>query len=62
MRYLCPVCSSELRKRAMNYPGNLKRRSIDSVYDRYVCSECEETFSFEDIVVEKEGESPDWLF
>jgi len=42
--YECPLCGKELRKRAMNYSGNLKRRSIESIHDRFVCSSCEETF------------------
>lgn len=62
MKYLCPVCTKELRARAMNYPANIKKRSLESVYDRYVCSSCERTFSSEEIIVKREGKSPDWMF
>ena len=59
--YECPLCSKKLRKRAMNYEGNVKRRSIESVHDRFVCSRCEETFSVEEAVLVEDDDTPFWF-
>lgn len=59
-RYECPSCGKELRKRAMNYRGNLKRRTIEDIHDRFVCSKCEETFSVEQAVLVESDDQPPW--
>lgn len=59
--YECPLCGKTLRKRAMNYSGNLKRRTIEDIRDRFVCSSCEETFSVEQAVLVEDDETPVWF-
>lgn len=59
--YECPLCGKELRKRAMNYSYNLKRRSVGNIHDRFVCSRCDETFSVEDAVLAEDAEMPSWF-
>lgn len=61
MKFLCPLCDSELRKRAMNYPKNIKLRTIESVHDRFVCSDCQATFDQEEVKRVEEDSDPEWL-
>lgn len=61
MKYLCPICDRQLRKRAMNYPQNLKRRKISSIHDRFVCSSCQATFDEDEVKRVEEDDDPDWL-
>ena len=57
MKYLCPLCRGELRKRANNSSGNIKLRSIESKRDRFVCGSCEKTFGYTDVLTVSESES-----
>jgi uncharacterized protein with PIN domain len=52
----CPECGSVLEKRSANVASNVRRRKIDSIWDRYVCRSCRETFSrreIEDVMLSK---------
>ena len=57
--YSCPSCGRQLTKRGPNMLANIKKRSIGSPFDRYVCEKCELTFSSRE--VEFEGESEMWF-
>lgn len=45
----CPECGRKLTKRRPNYLRNVRRREIENVHDRYVCKNCTETFSEDEI-------------
>ena len=59
MKYECPQCSDELRKRAPNLMPNIRRRRIGNPTDRFVCTSCRETFSSHEI--EWVGDSEVWF-
>lgn len=45
MTYECPECGNQLGERSANISQNVKRRELESIWDRYVCRNCEVTFS-----------------
>lgn len=46
----CPSCGNKsLRKRGVNTPGNIKRRTMEDKCHRFVCDSCEWTGSKRDI-------------
>jgi len=45
----CPECGNELGKRAPNTAENVRRRELESIWERYVCRSCEQTFSRREI-------------
>lgn len=45
----CPECGNELGMRAPNTAVNVRRRELESIWERYVCRNCEKTFSRREI-------------
>lgn len=45
----CPECGRQLTKRGPNLLRNIRSRSVENVHDRYVCKNCQETYSEEEI-------------
>lgn len=48
----CPDCGSQLRARRPNHLVNIRRREIESRYDKFVCPSCNETWAKEEVVEE----------
>ena len=46
----CPECERDLRVRGPNLLKNLRRRQVEDIHDKYVCPNCETTFSREEVV------------
>lgn len=45
----CPECGAQLGERSANLSSNVKRREIESIWDRYVCRSCDTTWSRREI-------------
>lgn len=45
----CPNCEQILRERGLNSLRNIRLRSIGNDYDKYVCENCRDTYSSEDV-------------
>jgi len=49
----CPNCGRRLRERGPNFLRNLRRREIGDPHDKYVCENCHETFSRDEVFDEE---------
>ena len=58
MENKCPECGRKLNKRGRNILQNIKRRSLGSPFDRYVCHNCDETFRSREVI--KKGDVECW--
>lgn len=52
MGHDCPECGATLRERRPNFLNNIRRRDIESRYDRFVCTSCETTYAKDEILEE----------
>lgn len=53
----CPDCGNQMRERGPNFFRNLRRRKIEDVRDKFVCENCMETWSKDEVATWRDDQT-----